>query len=511
MVQSKSRVRKLFTVASHSLACYGGKTLTVAATEAPHSIAWWAGNARLADLSGRLLGAHVAHMGLILMWAGSMTIFEISHYDSSQPMYQQGLILLPHLATLGIGVETNGQILDTYPYLVIGIMHLISSAVLGAGGIYHSLQGAAVLPQGKTLMGSFGYDWQDGQKMTTIMGIHLLLLGFGAWLLVAKGMFWGGLYDTAIGQVRLVASPTLNPATIFGYLVGSHGSRGMAAVDNLEDILGGHIWVGLLCIGGGFWHIATKPAKWAEKVLCWSGEAYLSYSLGALAYMGFFAAYFVSVNDTAYPVAFYGPLGWSEPGAETVSVRTWLATSHLVLAGLFLIGHLWHALRVRSAAAGFDLQRGAQLVTSQDVQQGNLSTPINSSDLSITLVRNLPIYREGLAPFSRGLEVGMAHGYFLLGPFTKLGPLRNTAAANSVGLLATIGLLLILSVCLSIYGTVSFARNRQSIGVLPAGLGTTEHWSQFTGGFTIGGIGGAIFAYFLLINADLLGSIFAGA
>jgi photosystem II CP43 chlorophyll apoprotein len=126
-------------------------------------------------------------------------------------------------------------------------------------------------------------------------------------------------------------------------------------------------------------------------------------------------------------------------------------------------------------------------------------------------VRNLPIYREGLAPFSRGLEIGMAHGYFLLGPFAKLGPLRNTAAANSVGLLATIGLLLILSVCLSIYGTVSFARNRQSIGVLPAGIGTTEHWSQFTGGFTTGGIGGAIFAYFLLINTDLLGSIFAGA
>jgi photosystem II CP43 chlorophyll apoprotein len=488
-----------------------GRILTVATTEKLTSIGWWAGNARLTNLSGRLLGAHIAHAGLILLWAGSMTIFEISHYDSSQPMYQQGLILLPHLATLGIGVGSNGQILDTYPYLVIGALHLISSAVLGAGGMYHSLRGDAILPQGKTFLASFGYDWQDGQKMTTIMGIHLLLLGCGAWLLVAKGMFWGGLYDASIAQVRLIGAPTLNPVTIFGYLVGSHGSRGMAAVDNLEDIVGGHVWVGLICLGGGLWHIISTPTKWAKKVLFWSGEAYLSYSLAALAYMGFFAAYFVTVNDTAYPTVFYGPLGLSESGANVVSVRTWLAISHFVLAVLFLCGHIWHAVQVRSMAAGFDLRRGAQIVTSSDVQQGNFVTPINTSDLSIALVRNLPIYREGLAPFSRGLEIGMAHGYFLIGPFAKLGPLRNTAAANSVGLLSAIGLLLILSVCLSIYGTVSFAKNKQSIGVLPAGLGTTEHWSQFTGGFTIGGIGGAIFAYFLLINSALFTSTFTGA
>jgi photosystem II CP43 chlorophyll apoprotein len=42
-----------------------------------------------------------------------MTMFEISHDAITQPMYQQGLILLPHLATLG----DNGQIIDINSYL----------------------------------------------------------------------------------------------------------------------------------------------------------------------------------------------------------------------------------------------------------------------------------------------------------------------------------------------------------------------------------------------------------
>lgn len=322
-------------------------------------IPWWAGNARLTDLSGKLLGAHVAQAGLIVFWAGAMTLFEVSRFDPTQPMYDQGLILLPHLAALGFGIGEGGAI-ETYPYFAIGAIHLISSAFLGFGGIFHALFGPEVLDE---KFAFFSYSWADARKMTTIIGIHLLLLGVGAWLLVAKAMFFGGLYDPAIATVRVIDSPTLNPATIFGYLVGASGRDWIAGVSTLEDVVGGHIWVGLLCIGGGIWHLVTEPFPWAQRLFIWSGEAYLSYSLGALALMGFIATYFVSVNTLVYPEAFYGgalqiKFGlfpyFSSPDPHALTSRVWLANAHFWLAFFFVQGHIWHALQ----AAGFDFRTG---------------------------------------------------------------------------------------------------------------------------------------------------------
>ncbi len=303
-----------------------------------------AGNDRFKDLSGRLLGAHVAHAGLIVFWAGAMTLFELSQFDPALPMYDQGLILLPHLATLGLGVGEGGQVIDTYPYYAIGMVHLVSAAVLGAGGLYHAVLGPERLDEK-----GFGYRWHNGAKMTTILGIHLVLLGIGALLLVLKASQFGGLYDPLVDQVRLV-QPNLNPVRIFGYLFGFGPNgwtwAGMASVDNLEDVVGGHLWVGLLCLGGGIFHILSKPFAWAKQRLIWSGEAYLSYSLGALAIAGLSVAVFVSVNDIAYPSVFYGPLN-SNP-----SVRAALASVHAGLGFLALIGHLWHAFRARATARG---------------------------------------------------------------------------------------------------------------------------------------------------------------
>jgi photosystem II CP43 chlorophyll apoprotein len=129
--------------------------VTAVSSESPYQgeipkVGGWAGNARLVNLSGKLLGAHIAHSGLILLWAGAMTLFELSRFDPTQPMYKQGLIILPHLATLGFGVGAGGQIINTYPYFVIAVLHIIPSVILAAGGIYHALLGPEVLEDNPT-------------------------------------------------------------------------------------------------------------------------------------------------------------------------------------------------------------------------------------------------------------------------------------------------------------------------------------------------------------------------
>ena len=480
---------------------------------------WWAGNFRFVNLSGKLLGAHLAHAGLIVLWAGAMTLFELSRYSPDISMYEQGLILLPHLATLGFGVGADGQIIDTYPYFAIGILHLVSSAFLGAGGLYHSVLG----PEKLNLDG-FGYDWEDGDKMTTILGIHLVLLGLAALLLVNKAMYFGGVYDPALADMRVIAKPTLSPLRVFGYLVGITPTgwtlQGMASVSNLEDVIGGHIWIATICIFGGAWHIFTKPTQWAKGLFVWSGEAYLSYSQAALAYMGFFAAYFVWVNDTVYPEVFYGPVGTSTADG-LITPRAWLMIFHVFFASLLLAGHFWHALRARAIATGFDfsemqfntdgiwgdqqfnqapLNSGVIQPYNNDPQVGNLATPLNSESLSLTWLKNLPIYREGLSPIARGLEIGMAHGYWLLGPFLKLGPLRNSDQAFFAGCASASGLVIILSFGLLVYGIASFQGNKSAEGILPDNVKTYKGWSLFTSGFLIGGLGGVVFAGFILLE-----------
>ena len=287
--------------------------------------AWWSGNARLINLSGKLLGAHVAHAGLIVFWAGAMTLFEVAHFVPEKPLYEQGFILLPHLATLGWGVGPGGEVVDTFPYFVVGVLHLVSSAVLGLGGVYHAVRGPETLEEYSSF---FGYDWKDKNQMTNIIGYHLILLGLGAFLLVLKATFFGGVYDTWApggGDVRVITNPTLNPVKIFGYLLASPfgGAGWIVGVNNMEDIIGGHIWVGLICIAGGIWHILTKPFGWARRAFVWSGEAYLSYSLGALSLMGFIASCYVWFNNTAYPSEFYGPTNAeaSQSQAMTFLVR----------------------------------------------------------------------------------------------------------------------------------------------------------------------------------------------
>lgn len=148
-----------------------------------------------------------------------------------------------------------------------------------------------------------------------------------------------------------------------------------------------------------------------------------------------------------------------------------------------------------------------------DPQIGNLETPINSSAITRAFISNLPAYRKGLSPQRRGLEIGMAHGYLLYGPFALLGPLRDSDVPALAGLLAAAGLVVILTACLSIYsgaGVNQATTETTTPFQPPTDFGTDEGWSEFAGSFLIGGIGGAAFAYLLTINVPMLAALVSG-
>lgn len=138
---------------------------------------------------------------------------------------------------------------------------------------------------------------------------------------------------------------------------------------------------------------------------------------------------------------------------------------------------------------------------------GMLETPVTSSPLVAWYLSNLPAYRTTEDPTLRGVEIGLAHGFLATGPFIKLGPLRNypDGVAEISGCLSTAGLVLILTVCLAIYGSATFQSSAPTVGIKtltgrviqPDPLQSAEGWSKFTSGWLVGGLSGVAFAYIL--------------
>ena len=117
----------------------------------------------------------------------------------------------------------------------------------------------------------------------------------------------------------------------------------------------------------------------------------------------------------------------------------------------------------------------------------------------------------------RGLEIGMAHGYFLVGPEIVVGPLRETShGANLGGLITTIYITVSACLGISIFALATFqgdprgAYSQYSQDRLRP-LRSKEDWYELSGGIFLGSMGGAIFAYGLLENFDSLDAILRGA
>ncbi len=140
-----------------------------------------------------------------------------------------------------------------------------------------------------------------------------------------------------------------------------------------------------------------------------------------------------------------------------------------------------------------------------DPQGSNLATPINNSKLAKAIVNSFSAYRQGLSPLRRGIEVGLAHGYWLLGPFFKFNPLRYTERGAEAALLSTIGLIVISAGSIVLYAATNPPPPIATITVPnpPDVFASNKGWDTYATGFLVGGVGGAVIAYVIVNNIDV--------
>lgn len=303
--------------------------------------------------SNTFLVTHVAYAAVIVFLAGAVILLELARFTPEKPLYEQGMILLPYLAALGWGVDAGGQVVHTFPYFVVGVFNLVSAGILAAGAYFHSTKVPPSLADTAAPASNYHATWDNPKKLGRILGTHLIFWGIGAALFVAKAVIFGGLYDATIGDVRLVTDPTLD----FG-AIASYRTR-LFSVDNLEDLVGGHLYIAAILIAGGIWHILVEPREWVKERFLFNGNGILSYTLFGVSLGSFAASYFCGFNDLAYPVEFYGPTlelksallpHYLDPNAASATSRTLLANAFFYVAFLFFVGSFWHLGR----ATGFD-------------------------------------------------------------------------------------------------------------------------------------------------------------
>ena len=136
-----------------------------------------------------------------------------------------------------------------------------------------------------------------------------------------------------------------------------------------------------------------------------------------------------------------------------------------------------------------------------DPQEGNLATLVNSSNFTRSFINNLPAYRSDLSSFQKGLQIGVAHGYWLLGPFAAFGPLRDSGISLFAGLGATIGLIVVATLAIMAYAVTAPPPPIATLTTPnpPLDLMAPDGWKELARGFLIGGVTGAAIATSVLV------------
>jgi len=254
---------------------------------------------------GRLISVHLMHTALVAGWAGSMALYELAIFDPSDPvlnpMWRQGMFVLPFMARLGVVGSWGGWNVvgdPTYEpgfwsFEGVAAAHIILSGLLFLAAVWHWVFWDLELFQDPRT----GEPALDLPKM---FGIHLFLSGllcFGFGAFHQTGLFGPGMWVTdAYG--------------LTGHMQGVAPEWGPAGFDpfNPGGIVAHHIAAGVVGIIAGLFHLTVRPPERLYKALKMGNiETVLSSSIAAVFFAAFVVAGTMWYGNAATPIELFGP------------------------------------------------------------------------------------------------------------------------------------------------------------------------------------------------------------
>ncbi|MDB9528002.1 photosystem II chlorophyll-binding protein CP47 [Oscillatoria sp. CS-180] len=254
---------------------------------------------------GRLISVHLMHTALVAGWAGSMALFELATFDPSDPvlnpMWRQGMFVLPFMARLGVTQSWGGWSVTGEPAVNPGFWsfegvaaaHIVLSGLLFLAACWHWVYWDLDLFRDPRT----GEPALDLPKM---FGIHLFLsgllcFGFGAFHLT--GLWGPGMWIS-------------DPYGVTGHVQGVAPEWGPAGFNpfNPGGIVAHHIAAGIVGIIAGLFHLTVRPPQRLYKALRMGNiETVLSSSIAAVFFAAFVVAGTMWYGNAATPIELFGP------------------------------------------------------------------------------------------------------------------------------------------------------------------------------------------------------------
>jgi photosystem II CP47 chlorophyll apoprotein len=245
------------------------------------------------------------HTALVAGWAGSMALYELAIFDPSDPvlnpMWRQGMFVLPFMARLGVtgswgGWSVTGETgVDPgfWSFEGVAAAHIVLSGLLFLAAVWHWVFWDLEL----FIDPRTGESALDLPKM---FGIHLFLsgllcFGFGAFHqtgLWGPGMWVSDAYGLT-GHVQPVA-PEWGPAGFNPF--------------NPGGVVAHHIAAGIVGIIAGLFHLTVRPPERLYKALRMGNiETVLSSSIAAVFFAAFVVAGTMWYGNATTPIELFGP------------------------------------------------------------------------------------------------------------------------------------------------------------------------------------------------------------